>query len=57
MYEAVANVVNAGVVPVISAGNDRETSRARHGRLAGTVPDAISVAAVSNSQVFSPARR
>ena len=55
MYETVANVVNAGVVPVISAGNDREDFGVGSAGSPGTVPDAISVAAVSNSQVFSPA--
>jgi len=55
MYEAVANVVNAGVVPVISAGNDREDFGLGTTGSPSTAPDAISVAAVSNSQVFSPA--
>ncbi|MGZ8694552.1 MAG: S8 family serine peptidase, partial [Gaiellaceae bacterium] len=55
MYETVANVVNAGVVPVISAGNDREDFGLGTAGSPGTVPDAISVAAVSNSQVFAPA--
>ncbi len=55
MYETVANVANAGVVPVISAGNDREDYGLGSAGSPGTVPEAISVAAVSNSQVFSPA--
>lgn len=55
MYEAVTNVVNAGAVPVISAGNDREDFGLGTAGSPSTAPDAISVAAVSNSQVFSPA--
>ena len=43
MYETVANVVNAGVVPVISAGNDREDYGLGSAGSPGTVPDAISV--------------
>jgi minor extracellular serine protease Vpr len=54
MYETVANVAAAGVVPVISAGNDREDFGLGSAGSPGTAPEAISVAAVSNSQVFSP---
>jgi minor extracellular serine protease Vpr len=54
MYETVANVVAAGVVPVISAGNDRGDFGAGTAGSPGTAPEAIAVAAVSNSQVFSP---
>ncbi|MFN2470223.1 MAG: S8 family serine peptidase [Gaiellaceae bacterium] len=55
MYEAVENVVNAGVVAVISAGNDREDFGLGSAGTPGTAPEAISVAAVSNVQVFAPA--
>ncbi len=55
MYEAVENTVAAGVVPVISAGNDREDFGAGSAGTPGTAPEAISVAAVSNAQVFAPA--
>ena len=55
MYEAVANVVERGRRPG-HLGRERPRGlRARHAGSPGTVPDAISVAAVSNSQVFSPA--
>ena len=54
MYETVANVVAAGVVPVISSGNDREDFGLGSSGSPGTAPEAIAVAAVSNSQVFSP---
>jgi minor extracellular serine protease Vpr len=55
LVEAVANVVAAGVVPVISAGNDRDDFGTGTAGSPGTAPEAISVAAVSNSQVFGPA--
>ena len=45
----------AGVVPVIAAGNDRDDFGFGTAGSPGTAPDAISVAAVSNSQVFAPA--
>jgi minor extracellular serine protease Vpr len=54
LVEAVRNVANAGVVPVISAGNDRDDWGLGSVGSPGTAPDAISVAAVSNSHVFSP---
>ena len=50
-----ANVVNAGVVPVISAGNDRDDFGFGTAGSPGTAPDAITVAATSNSHVFAPA--
>ena len=53
MIETVANVVAAGVVPVISAGNDRDDFGTGTAGSPGTAPEAISVAAVSNSQVFA----
>jgi subtilisin family serine protease len=52
MTEAVANVVKAGVVPVISAGNDRDEFGLGTVGSPGTVPDAITVAAVSNLHTF-----
>ena len=45
----------AGVVPVIAAGNDRDDFGLGTAGSPGTAPDAISVAAVSNSHVFAPA--
>ena len=54
LVEAVHNVANAGVVPVISAGNDRDDWGLGSVGSPGTAPDAISVAAVSNSHVFAP---
>ena len=57
LVEAVRNVAAAGVVPVISAGNDRDDYGLGSAGSPGTAPDAISVAALSNSHVFSPALR
>jgi len=54
MYETIHNVVEAGVVPVIAAGNDRDDYGLGSTGSPGTVPDAISVAATSNSHVFAP---
>jgi hypothetical protein len=54
LVEAVRNVANAGVVPVISAGNDRDDWGYGSSGSPGTAPEAISVAAVSNSHVFAP---
>jgi minor extracellular serine protease Vpr len=54
LIEAVANVSRAGVVPVISAGNDREIFGMGSVGSPSTAPDAISVAAVTNSHVFLP---
>jgi subtilisin family serine protease len=54
LIEAVANVARAGVVPVISAGNDRELFGLGSVGSPSTAPDAISVAAVSNMHVFGP---
>jgi minor extracellular serine protease Vpr len=54
LIEAVRNVVAAGVVPVISAGNDRDDYGLGTAGSPGTAPDAISVAALSNEHVFSP---
>jgi minor extracellular serine protease Vpr len=55
LIEAVRNVSNAGVVPVISAGNDRDEFGGGTVGSPGVAPDAISVAAVSNKHVFAPA--
>ncbi|MGI9111637.1 MAG: S8 family serine peptidase, partial [Gaiellaceae bacterium] len=55
LIEAVRNVSAAGVVPVISAGNDRDDYGPGSTGSPGTAPDAISVAALSNTHVFAPA--
>jgi minor extracellular serine protease Vpr len=52
LVDAVRNVAAAGVVPVISAGNDRDDWGLGSVGSPGTAPDAISVAAVSNSHVY-----
>jgi minor extracellular serine protease Vpr len=57
LVEAVRNVAAAGVVPVISAGNDRDEYGLGSAGSPGTAPDAISVAALSNTHVFAPALR
>jgi subtilisin family serine protease len=54
LIEAVENVAAAGVVPVISAGNDRDDFGMGTAGSPGTAPEAISVAAISNSHVFAP---
>jgi minor extracellular serine protease Vpr len=55
LVEAVTNVAAAGVVPVISAGNDREEFGMGSAGAPGVAPDSISVAALSNTHVFGPA--
>jgi hypothetical protein len=55
LVETVANVSRAGVVPVMSAGNDRDLFGMGSVGSPSTAPDAISVAAVSNSHVFGRA--
>ena len=55
LVEAVRNVAAAGVVPVISAGNDRDDYGVGSAGSPGTAPDAISVAALSNSHVYTSA--
>jgi minor extracellular serine protease Vpr len=55
LIETIRNVAAAGVVPVIAAGNDRDDFGNGSVGSPGTAPDAISVAAVSNSHVFAPA--
>ena len=54
LIESVRNIAAAGVVPVISAGNDRDEFGLGTAGAPGTAPEAISVAAVSNTQVFAP---
>jgi minor extracellular serine protease Vpr len=54
LIEAVDNVAAAGVVPVISAGNDRDDFGLGSVGSPSNAPDAISVAAVSNLHVFDP---
>ena len=54
MNETVRNVAAAGVVPVISAGNDRDEFGLGSAGAPGTAPDAIGVAATSNEHVFGP---
>ncbi|HET9508646.1 MAG TPA: S8 family serine peptidase, partial [Gaiellaceae bacterium] len=55
LIEAVSNVVRAGVVPVISAGNDRDFFGLGTAGSPATAPDAISVGAVANGHVFGAA--
>lgn len=52
---AVTNTANAGVVPVISAGNDRDDFGFGTVGSPGTTPEAITVAATTNTHVFAPA--
>jgi minor extracellular serine protease Vpr len=52
LSEATDNVAAAGVVPVISAGNDRDDFGLGSVGSPSNAPDAISVAAVSNVHVF-----
>ena len=54
LVPAVTNVVRAGVVPVISAGNDRDFFGLGTAGSPATAPDAISVGAVANAHVFGP---
>jgi minor extracellular serine protease Vpr len=54
LVEAVSNVAAAGVVPVISAGNDREEFGLGSAGAPGVAPDSIAVAALSNTHVFGP---
>ena len=57
LVDAVASLTAAGVVPVISSGNDRDDFGFGTAGAPGTAPDAISVAAVSNTQVFAAGLR
>ena len=55
LMEAVHGTTLAGLVVVISAGNDRAEFGLGSVGTPGTAPDAITVAAVSNTHVFSQA--
>ena len=48
LIETVANVVRAGVVPVVSAGNDRDFFGLGTAGSPATAPDAIAVGATTN---------
>ena len=52
LIPTVANVVRAGVVPVISAGNDRDFFGLGTSGSPSTAPEAISVGATANAHVF-----
>jgi minor extracellular serine protease Vpr len=54
LIEATDNVAAAGVVPVVSAGNDRDAFGLGSIGSPSNAPGAISVAAVSNLHVFGP---
>ena len=54
MIEAIAQRGRAGVVPVIAAGNDRDDFGLGSVGSPGTAPDAITVAAVSNTPRLRP---
>jgi len=55
MIKTVQSVADAGVVPVIAAGNDRDQFGDGSVGSPGTAPAAITVAATSNTHVFAPA--
>jgi minor extracellular serine protease Vpr len=55
LIAAVKSVTDAGVVPVIAAGNDRDDVGDGSVGSPGTAPAAITVAATSNTHVFAPA--
>jgi subtilisin family serine protease len=57
LVETIRNVVAAGVVAVIAAGNDRDDYGLGSVGSPGTAPDSIDVAAVSSAHVFAPALR
>ncbi len=52
LVEAIHDTVAAGVVTVIAAGNDRDDFGNGSAGSPGTAPDAIAVAATSNTHVF-----
>jgi subtilisin family serine protease len=52
LIPAVANVVRAGVVPVVSAGNDRDFFGLGTAGSPATAPEAISVGSTANAHVF-----
>ncbi|HVW89972.1 MAG TPA: S8 family serine peptidase, partial [Gaiellaceae bacterium] len=55
MFETIHNASVAGVVPVIAAGNDRDDFGLGSAGSPAAAPDAIAVAATSNSHVFAQA--
>jgi minor extracellular serine protease Vpr len=57
LLEAVSNMAKAGVIPVISAGNDRDEFGFGTAGSPGVAQEAISVAATSDDHVFAPALR
>ena len=54
LIDVIRNVTAAGVVSVISAGNDRDQFGLGSVGSPGSAPEAITVAAVSNTHVFAP---
>ena len=54
MVDVIHNLALAGIPSVISAGNDRDDFGMGSVGSPGTAPDAITVAAVSNTHVFGP---
>jgi minor extracellular serine protease Vpr len=54
LVTAMQNVADAGVVPVIAAGNDRDQYGDGSVDSPGTAPGAITVAAATNTHVFAP---
>ncbi len=52
LIPTVANVVRAGVVPIVSAGNDRDSFGLGTAGSPATAPDAISVGSTTNAHVF-----
>jgi minor extracellular serine protease Vpr len=52
MMPTITNVVRAGVVPIISAGNDRDFFGLGTAGSPATAPEAISVGATANAHVF-----
>jgi minor extracellular serine protease Vpr len=54
MIRTITNTANAGVVPVISSGNDRDDFGFGTSGSPGSAPDALTVAATSNNHVYAP---
>jgi minor extracellular serine protease Vpr len=54
LLETIRNIVLAGAVPVISAGNEGDDFGAGSIGTPGTAPEAITVAAASSPHVFAP---
>jgi subtilisin family serine protease len=52
LIPTVANVVRAGVIPIVSAGNDRDSFGLGTAGSPATAPDAISVGSTTNAHVF-----